>query len=134
MTEIKKITKISLLAYGIVNIIYGPIALFLPDFFINLGVITSATNPYTLRFGGATLLGIAIFAFLILIKKEWEWEKIKLAYEFLYYLLIANIILEPTKLAFGTPSSMMIFQTIMDIIIMVALLVLGVYSYIKQRE
>lgn len=134
MTEIKKITKISLLAYGIVNILYGPIALFLPDFFINLGVMTSETNPYILRFGGATLLGISIFSFIILIKKDWEWEKIKLAYEFLYYLLIANIILEPTKLAFGTPSSLMIFQTIMDLIIMAVLLVLGVYSYIKQRE
>ncbi|MFW9878275.1 MAG: hypothetical protein ACFFG0_34775 [Candidatus Thorarchaeota archaeon] len=134
MTEIKKITKIALLAYGIVNIIYGPMALFLPYFFVNLGIITPTTNPYSLRFGGGTLLGISIFAFLILIKKGWEWEKIKLAYEFLYYLLTMNIILEPTKLAFGTPTSLMIFQTIMDIIIMAILLVLGVYSYIKQRR
>jgi hypothetical protein len=134
MTEIKKITKISLLAYAIVNIIYGPIGIFFPDFFITLGVSTPTTNPYILRFMGATLLGISIFAFIILIKKDWEWEKIKLAYEFLYYLLIVNIILEPTKLAFGTPTSLMISQTIMDIIIMVALLALGVYSYIKQRE
>ena len=134
MTEIKKITKIALLAYGIVNIIYGPMALFLPGFFVNLGIITPTTNPYSLRFGGGTLLGISIFAFLILIKKDWEWEKIKLAYEFLYYLLIMNIILEPTKLAFGTPTSLMISQTIMDIIIMSILLVLGVYSYIKQRR
>lgn len=134
MTEIKKITKISLLLYGIVNLLYGPMALFLPDFFIGLGVITPTTNPYTLRFGGATLLGIAIFAFLILIKKGWEWEKIKFGYEFMYYLLVANLILEPTKLLFGTPSFMLISQTIMDIIIMSALLVLGIYSYFKQRE
>jgi len=134
MTEIKKITKISLLAYGIVNIIYGPLGIFFPDFGIILGITTPTTNPYVLRFMGATLLGISIFAFIILIKKDWEWEKIKFAYEFLYYLLIANIILEPTKLAFGTPTSLMISQTIMDMIIMVALLVLGVYSYIKQRD
>ena len=118
MTEIKKITKISLLAYGIVNVLYGPMFLFLPEFFIIFGVTTPTTNPYILRFGGATLLGIAIFAFLILIKKEWEWEKVKLAYEFMYYLLIVNIILEPTKLTFGTPSTLMISQTFMDLIIM----------------
>ncbi|MFW9999074.1 MAG: hypothetical protein ACFE9Q_10550 [Candidatus Hodarchaeota archaeon] len=134
MTEIKKLTKISLLAVGIVNILYGPMLLFLPNLFINLGVITPTTNPYILRFGGATLLGMAIFAFVILIKKDWEWEKVKLAYAFLYYLLIANIILEPTKLVFSIPTNMMISQTIMDLIIMSVLLVLGVYSYIKQRE
>ena len=133
MTELKKITKISLLAYGIVNILYGPMFLFFPEFFIGLGVITPTTNPYIMRFGGATLLGIAIFSFLIIIKK-WEWERVKLAYEFLYYLLIVNIILEPTKLLFGTPSELMISQTIMDIVIMGVLLVLGIYSYIKQQK
>lgn len=134
MTEVKKITKIALLAYGIVNILYGPMGLFFPDFFITLGVTTPTTNPYVLRFMGATLLGISIFCFLIVIKKDWEWEKINLAYEFLYYLLIANIILEPTKLLFGTPTGLMISQTIMDLVIMGILLVLGVYAYIKQRE
>jgi len=104
--------------------IFLPVPLFIPH----------TTNPYNVRFGGAALLGIAIFSFLILIKKNWEWEKIKLAYEFMYYLLIANIILEPTKLLFGTPTEMMISQTILDMIIMSALLVLGVYSYIKQRK
>ena len=70
MTEIKKITKIALLAYGIVNLIYGPISLFFPEFFIGLGVTTAETNPYALRFGGATLLGIAIFSILIALKKN----------------------------------------------------------------
>ncbi len=130
MTEIKKITKISLLAYGIVNILYGPMAIFLP---VPL-FIPATTNPFNVRYNGATLLGIAIFAFLILIRKNREWENVKLIYEFLYYLLIAMIILEPTRLLFPTPTPMMISQTIMDMIIMVALLVLGVYSYIKQRE
>jgi hypothetical protein len=130
LTEIKKITKISLLAYGIVNILYGPMGLFFPvPLFID-----ATTNPFNVRYNGATLLGIAIFAFLILIKKDREWENVKLIYEFLYYLLIAMIILEPTRLAFGTPTSMMISQTIMDMIIMSVLLFLGVYSYIKQRE
>ncbi len=131
MTEIKKITKISLLAYGIVNILYGPMAIFFP---VPL-FIPSTTNPYNARFGGAVLLGIAIFSFLILIKKDWEWERIKLAYQFLYYLLVANIILEPTRLLFpATDLMMMISQTILDMIIMSTLLVLGVYSYFKQRE
>jgi hypothetical protein len=48
--------------------------------------------------------------------------------------LVAMIILEPTRLLFGTPTEMMIMQTIMDMIIMLVLLVLGVISYIKQRR
>jgi hypothetical protein len=130
MTEIKKITKISLLLYGIVNIIYGPMGLFFPvPLFID-----STTNPFNVRYSGATLLGIALFCFLILLKKNQEWENIKLLYEYLYYLLVAMIILEPTRLLFGTPTEMMIMQTIMDMIIMLVLLVLGVISYIKQRR
>lgn len=130
MTEIKKITKIALLAYGIVNIIYGPVGLLFP---VPL-FITATTNPFNVRYNGATLLGIAIFCFLILLKKNRQWENIKLLYGFLYYLLVAMIILEPTRLLFGTPTDMMIMQTIMDEIIMWALLVLGVYSYIKQKR
>jgi hypothetical protein len=130
MTEIKKITKISLLAYGIVNILYGPMGIFFPAPLF----IPPTTNPFNVRYNGAVLLGIAIFAFLILIRKGREWENIKLIYEFLYYLLIAMIILEPTRLLFPTPTPMMISQTIMDMIIMSILLVLGVYSYFKQRK
>lgn len=134
MTEIKKITKVSLLIYGIVNIIYGPMALFFPNFFIDLGIWSPAIVPYSLRFGGATLLGIAIFCFIIVFRKNLEWEKAKLTYEFLYYLLILNLILEPEKLIYGTPTDLIVMQTIMDIIIMGAILVLGVFSYIKQRS
>ena len=130
MSEIKKITKLSLLLYGIVNIIYGPIGLLFPvPLFIG-----STTNPFNVRYNGAVLLGIAIFCFLILLKKDREWENIKLLYEYLYYLLLAMIILEPTRLLFGTPTEMMILQTTMDLIIMSVLLVLGVYSYIKQLK
>jgi hypothetical protein len=129
MTEIKKLTKIALLAYGIVNIIYGPMGIFFP---VPL-FIPPTTNPFNVRYNGAVLLGIAIFSFLILIRKGWDWERIKLAYEFLYYLLIAMMILEPTRLLFPTPTPMMISQTIMDMIIMSALFVLGLIAYLKQR-
>jgi len=129
MTEIKKITKISLLAYGIVNLIYGPMGLLFPSPLF----VTPTTNPFNVRYQGATLLGIAIFCFLILIKKDREWENVKLLYGYLYYLLVAMIFLEPTRLLFGTPTEMMISQTIMDMIIMSVLLVLGIIAYIKQR-
>jgi hypothetical protein len=129
LTEVKKITKIALLAYGIVNIIYGPMGLLFPSPLF----VPPTTNPFNVRFQAATLLGIAIFCFLILIKKDREWESIKLLYGYLYYLLVAMMILEPTRLLFGTPTEMMISQTIMDMIIMSVLLVLGVYAYIKQQ-
>ena len=135
MTEIQKITKYSLLAYGIVCLMFGVLVIFLYDFYFIEILKTGWTNPYHPRMFGGVLLVAAIFAFLIFFKKDWDWEKIKLTYEVMYSLIIINIIMEGSLLALygSTLSNLAVSQNILDLIIMSILLAVGAYSYIKQK-
>ena len=92
-------------------------------------------NPYHPRMFGGTLVVVVIFALLVLLNKDWDWEKIKFAYVLMYLWVPINIIMEGSLLAIYGPilSTAAITQNIMDIVIMSVLGVLGVYSYIKQR-
>ncbi|MFW9806428.1 MAG: hypothetical protein ACFFFK_06835, partial [Candidatus Thorarchaeota archaeon] len=80
------------------------------------------------------LFVIAIFAFLIIFKKDWEWEYVKFGYLVLYALLASTIIMEGsvTALLFSTLSAEAIGMHVFDMIIMPVLLILGLYSYMKQ--
>ncbi|MFX1302005.1 MAG: hypothetical protein ACFE9X_01480 [Promethearchaeota archaeon] len=131
MTEIQKITKISLIAYAIVTFLYGIINVFLADIFIL--AITGWTDPYHLRvFGGICFLS-SIFAVIVLRKKEWD--KIKLMYSYLFGLFIPTIIINITIFAIYAPTLNIgtILLFIMGLILMCILFALGIYSYIKQR-
>ncbi|MFW9878398.1 MAG: hypothetical protein ACFFG0_35395, partial [Candidatus Thorarchaeota archaeon] len=97
MTEIKKLTKISLLAYGTVCFIYFILTTFLLDML--LPASTGLNNPFHPRMFGGALLVVTIYSFLIVIKKSWEWEKIKLTFEFMYSWILVNIIVEASLLA-----------------------------------
>ena len=132
VSKLKTITKISLLAYGIVSLLNAFMTIFLLDTYIN--PMTGWNNPLAPRQWGGTLLGITIFTFLAVFRKK-EWEQIKFAYGFLYYLIIMNLIVEDSiALILGsTLAPAAISQTILDTILMVVLLILGIYSYIKQK-
>jgi len=132
MTEILKITKISLIAYAIVNFMFGILLLFLTDIFLN--PLTGWTNPLSPRnIGGIFLLG-AIFAVILLRKKEWE--EIKLTYAFMFSFFIMTIPIEFLVVVVlgSTLNAATISQNIMDLIVMSVLFVLGVFSYIKQEH
>ncbi|MHA2123199.1 MAG: hypothetical protein ACW990_18530, partial [Promethearchaeota archaeon] len=133
MTEIKKITKISILAYGIVSLIFAVLLIFFLDMFLAMQNMPTWQNPAHPRMFGGALIIVVIFAVLVLIHKGWDWEKIKLAYEIMYLWIVINIIMEGSLLAIYSTvlSSAALTQLIMDLIIMSILLVLGVYSYIK---
>ncbi|MFW9789311.1 MAG: hypothetical protein ACFFE1_16690, partial [Candidatus Thorarchaeota archaeon] len=91
MTEIKTITKVALLAYGIVCLLYG----FLGIFFTSMmEPMLGPMDPFQPRLFGGVLIVIAIYAFLIIFKKDWEWENVKFGYLVLYSLLVSTIILE----------------------------------------
>jgi hypothetical protein len=132
MTELNTITKISLVVYGLICLLNAIMLIFLLDDFIT--PMTGWTNPLSPRQWGGALLGITIFAFFAVIRNK-EWEEIKFGFEFMYYLVIMNIIVEggigllmgPT----ATPAA--ISQIVMDVILMSIVVVLGVYSYLKQR-
>ncbi|MFW9839137.1 MAG: hypothetical protein ACFFE7_16600 [Candidatus Thorarchaeota archaeon] len=131
MTEIKTITKVALLAYGIVCLLYG----FLGIFFTSMmEPMLGPMDPFQPRLFGGVLIVIAIYAFLIIFKKDWEWENVKFGYLVLYSLLVSTIIMEGsvTALLFPTLSAEAIGMHVMDLIIMPVLLILGIYSYLKQ--
>jgi len=133
MTEILKVTKISLLVYGIVCILYGALAVF---FLSMMEAFLGPMDPFQPRLFGGVLFVIAIFAFLIVIKKDWDWEHIKIAFLVLYSLLISTIVMEGsvTALLFSTLSAEGVSMHVMDLILMPVLLVLGLYSYMKQER
>ncbi|MBY9021072.1 MAG: hypothetical protein KGD67_08435 [Candidatus Lokiarchaeota archaeon] len=136
MTEIKKLTKIAILAYGIVCLIFAIMLIFLLDFWIAAVNMPTWLNEFHPRGFGGALLVVVFFALLVLFNKDWDWEKIKVAYVVVYTWLPINIIMEVSVTAIFLPtlSNELLSQIIMDTILMSILLVLGVYSYIKQRE
>ena len=131
MTEVLKITRISLLVYGIVCVLYGFLAIFFLDMMVP---VLGPMDPFQPRLFGGVLFVIAIYAFLIIIKKDWDWEHVKFGYLVLYSLLISTIIMEGsvTALLFSTLSAEGIGMHVFDLIIMPILLILGIYSYRKQ--
>jgi len=130
MTEIKKLTKIVLIVYAIIWFLFGVMLTFLYDMALNP---EGWTNPYFPRmFGGVNFLS-AIFAILMLRKKEWE--EIKLTFEYFIGLLLFTLTIEIAVLAtFGsTFGASIILQGSSTIILEAVLLTLGIVSYIKQR-
>jgi len=91
-------------------------------------------DPFQPRLFGGVLLVIAVYAFLIIFKKDWEWEHVKFGVLILYSLLVSTIVMEAsvTALLFSTLSATAISMHVLDLIIMPVLLILGIYSYMKQ--
>jgi hypothetical protein len=131
MTEIKKLTKIVLIADAIIWFIFGILITFLYDMTLNS---EGWTNPYMPRFFGGILLISTIIAILALRKKEWE--EIKLTFVYFLGLFIPVLITEVAVLAIlgSTLGALTIQQGTMTIIIESTLFTLGILSYIKQRS
>ena len=131
MTEIKKLTKIALIVDAIIFFIFGVNLTFLYDMTMNP---EGFTNPYFPRFWGGLCFLSSLFAIVMLRKKEWE--EIKLTFTYLLGLFIPTLIIEVAVLA--TLGSTFGAQTILlgsgTITIESVLLLLGIVSYIKQRN
>ncbi len=134
MTEIKMLTKISLLIYGLVCTLYGVLTVFMTE--MMEATLGGPMGPLYPRMLGGIFLTIAIFNFLILIKKDWDWEYIKFGFTLLYAMILSSIIMEGsyTALLFPTLSTEAIGFHVMDLLIMPILLILGIVSYMKQKE
>ncbi|MFX1418369.1 MAG: hypothetical protein ACFE9N_05555 [Promethearchaeota archaeon] len=132
MTEIKKLTKISLIIIAIVGFLFGTMLTFLYDMTLNF---EGWTNPYYPRFFGGIAYLVTIFAILVLRKKEWE--EIKLTFAFLYGFFVPTLIIEiAVDAIFGStfqPSTVLASLTTTTPL-MAVLLVLGIVTYIKQRS
>ena len=131
MTEIKKLTKIALIVDAVIFVIFGTMLVFLYDMTLNY---EDWTNPFHVRaFGGLCYVG-ALFAVIMLFKKEWE--EIKLAYIFLFSLCVPVIIIEAAVLAVlgSTFKAVTVSQMIFDLIMLSGKVTLGFFAYIKQRS
>ncbi|TFG16735.1 MAG: hypothetical protein EU531_05575 [Promethearchaeota archaeon] len=136
MTEIKTFTKIAILAYGIVSLIFAIILIFLTDLFLAALNMPTWQNPTHPRMFGGALLVVFIFAVSVLIHKDWDWEKIKFAYQILYIWIPINIAVEAILGMIILPelSINAISETLLDIIIMTVLGILGIIAFIKQKD
>ncbi|MFX1454622.1 MAG: hypothetical protein ACFFDB_04545 [Promethearchaeota archaeon] len=130
MTEIKKLTRISLIIVAIVGFLFGTILIFLYDMTMNP---EGWTNPYYPRFYGGLAYLVTIFSIILLRKKEWE--EIKLTFAFLYGFFVPTLIIEiAVTVIFGPTfqaSTVLTFSTTTTPL-MAVLLVLGIVTYIKQ--
>lgn len=70
MTEIQKITKISLIVYIIVTFLYGILNVLLAEIYVY--AIFPTFDPFHVRFFGGICFLSSIFAFIVLRKNEWE--------------------------------------------------------------
>ncbi|MFX0000898.1 MAG: hypothetical protein ACFE9Q_17540 [Candidatus Hodarchaeota archaeon] len=130
MTELKKLTKIWLVAYTIVTLLYGIMYLTIPELLIGAVGWYDPMDPRV--FGGICLI-CSIYAIIILRRKEWE--SVKLIYSYLFVIFIPTIIINISLLIllFPTLSAFALSQFFMGLIFMSILFVLGVSSYIKQK-
>jgi hypothetical protein len=136
MTDIKKLTKIAILAYGAVSLIFGIFLFFFTDIFIASLNMPTWQNPAHPRMFGAALFIVVIYALLVLLKKDLEWENIHVAFLVMFSWLPLNILAELVTFALYAPilSPQAVSETILDITIMSALFVLNLIAYIKQRS
>ncbi|MFW9999072.1 MAG: hypothetical protein ACFE9Q_10560 [Candidatus Hodarchaeota archaeon] len=129
MTEIKKLTKIALIVDAVIFIIFGTMLIFLYDATLNT---EGWTNPLFPRGFGGLIYVAALYAVIMLRKKEWE--EIKLAYLFLFSLCIPVIIIEATVLGVlgSTFKVVTVSQMIFDLIMISAKVALGFVAYFRQ--
>ena len=131
MTEIKKITKIALLWYGVAGILFAFMYLVLTDLYVAM-ILWPYNDPVMFWSLGGTLLIIGIASIMAFFKKEWE--EIKLFFLFsmmwLLYFIIMNIF---TIVLLGLPDMALMNQT-MNIILLTFNIVLGIICWMKQRS
>lgn len=132
MTEIKKITKITLIWYGVAGILFALLYIVLTDFYI-FGIMQWPHDDLvSLWLSGSTMLFMGIASLLAVFKKDWN--EIKLFFLFAIMWLIGPIIINIvaiTVLSFPETPRM---SMMMNIVILLFNLVLGVISWIKQRS
>ncbi|HUW90935.1 MAG TPA: hypothetical protein VMV43_10540 [Candidatus Nanopelagicaceae bacterium] len=131
MTEIQKLTKISLLLYALAGFIFAFLYLVIPDIFIYDLTQWPFNDPIYFRLFGGTLLVLGLASLLAYFKKEWE--QIKLFFELaLMWLLMVTIInfFELTMLSLPVIA---LANTIVDTILVAIYLILGIYCCMKQR-
>ena len=131
MTEIQKLTKISLLLDVLAGFIFAFLYLVIPDIYIYDLTQWPFNDPIYFRLFGGTLLVLGLASLMAYFKKEWE--EIKLFFELALMWLLMVLIINFWQLVFLTLPAMAFTNVIVDTIIVIFYLVLGIYCWMKQK-
>ena len=132
MTEIKKVTKVVMIYYGVAGLLFAFLYLALTDFFAFQLMQWPTGDPVPFWSLGMTMLVLAIASFLAVFKREWE--LIKLYFEIMLMWIIGAILMDIAILVVMTLPEAALMQMIFNIILLSFNLVIGLFSYIKQRR
>ena len=131
MTEIKKITKIALLWYGVAGILFSLIYLVLTDLYVAM-IQWPYNDPVMFWSLGGTLLVIGIASLMAFFKKEWE--EVKLFFLFSMMWLLYVIIMNSISIALLGLPEMALMSMVSNIVLLTFNLVLGIICWMKQRS
>ncbi|MHA1907343.1 MAG: hypothetical protein ACW98Y_08620 [Candidatus Thorarchaeota archaeon] len=134
MTEIKALTKIALLAYGGVCLLFGFMYIFFAETLIAALIPGWEVNAFHPRVLGGFLVVIGFFDILMILNKGWEWEHIKLTYMALFAFILPMIIGQILVLALLPTTPAFVNEMFIEIPLESVLLILGIISYLKQGE
>lgn len=135
MAEVKLLTKIALLAYGIVCLCFGIIdGLFSESLIASMAPPGWELNVFHPKVLGGFLVVIGFFDILMILNKGWDWENIKVAVMALFAFIIPMIIGQILALALLPITPAFVTEMAFEIPLESALLILGVIAYLKQRS
>ena len=127
MTEVKLLTKIALLAYGIACLLFGFMYVFFAETLItSLAPPGWELNVFHPKVLGGFLVVIGFFDILMIVNKRWEWENIKVAQMALFAFIIPMIIGQILALTLLTMTPAFVNEMAFEIPLESALLILGI--------
>jgi hypothetical protein len=132
MTEVKMLSKIALLAYGIVCLLFGFMLIFIAETFLAALIPGWEINVFHPKVLGGFLVVIGFFDILMILNKKWEWDHIKVAYMALFAFIIPMIIGQILAVALLSPTAAFVGEMMLEIPLESALLILGIIGYLKQ--
>jgi hypothetical protein len=132
MTETKLLAKIALLAYGIVNLLFGTLYVFMAEALIAEMAPGWEVNVFHPKVLGGFLVIIGVFCFLMLLNKNWDWDNIKVGYMALFAFIIPMVIGQILALALLVPTAAFVGEMMLEIPLESFLLLLGIVGYLKQ--
>ncbi len=131
MTEIQKLTKISLLLDVLASFIFAFLYLVIPDIYIYDLTQWPFNDPIYFRLFGGTLLVLGLASLMAYFKKEWE--EVKLLYELALMWLGMVTIINIFELVMLPLPVMSLTNTLVNTILVAVFLILGIYCWMKQR-
>ena len=134
MTEVKMFAKIALVAYGIVNLLFGIIYILMAEVLIAALMPGWEVNVFHPKVAGGFLVVIGFFCILMLLNKKWEWDHIKVAYMALFAFIVPMIIGQILALALLSPTAAFVGEMMIEIPLESVLMILGIVGYLTQGE